>query len=218
VRAGCSNRAVWPVGHGTEDAIVARMFRHRTGTVMTLFGTTYVILWLVVLIQGILVLLLVHRLTQVRPAGGFIQPLPSELPIGGRAPEFSGIDVRSGSVLTSSILRGRITVLLFVSPECSGCKRLVYDLVSVSASLLDGVIVVCHGTMQSCAAALAQLAARVPILCADQARGLSEYKVSGLPVSVVINPDWTVADVRRPNSADHVVEALSPTPSVRSVA
>jgi hypothetical protein len=185
---------------------------------MTIFGMTYVILWLVVLIQGVLVLLLVHRLTQVRPAGGFLQPLPSELPNGSRAPEFSGIDIRSGSILTSSILHGRITVLLFVSPECSGCARLVHDLVSLEASLLEGVIVVCHGATQSCADALSRLAARVPILRAEQARGFSDYKVSGLPVSVTINPNWTIADVRRPTSADHLLETLSPMQPTRSVA
>ncbi len=75
------------------------------------------------------------------------------LPRGVEAPDFTATDVRSLTPVHLRALQGRPKVLIFLSPTCLACKELIPHLNAVARERKKDFhwLIVCYGTMDSCA-------------------------------------------------------------------
>lgn len=122
--------------------------------------------------------------------------LPAGLPIGLRAPHFELPDTRGETVsLASLCARGRPVVLLFMSPGCGPCIRLMPEIARWHATFGDRVTlaVVSNGVEGS--EELAEYAAvgDVTVLLQEGQEIADTYRVQATPKAVVVGPDGKIA-------------------------
>ena len=170
------------------------------------FIASYIALWLLVTFLSLVAIGLLREVTVLRRS--FVQTGfqgDSPLEIGSRAPHFSRLEVRTGQKTTSDIFHGRLNLIVFVTPQCSICRRLVGALRALSGRRLFSIVTVCRGRLEDCRGLGETLPAEVPLLF-DENGDLSElYGVSGYPVSVVVDGDRRVrgyAYPREPRDLD----------------
>ncbi len=91
----------------------------------TMWIACYVMLWLLVLGEGILILALARQIgvlhNRLAPTGARITNVGLEL--GAEAPRFSERDLR-GNLVTLGVQYNKPTMLIFISPNCSACSEL----------------------------------------------------------------------------------------------
>lgn len=125
-------------------------FRADEGATIGLgFSVTYIALWVVMLLQGLLILALLQRLEKLRQLIERGGSLGTRLPVGSSAPGFSGTDW-FGKQTSLTDLDGRAGVVLFLSPSCSVCKGLAESIGSF-ADDLPPIIAFCLGEREACA-------------------------------------------------------------------
>jgi hypothetical protein len=108
---------------------------------------TFVALWLLVVMIGLLVLgtlrrivPILERLESYTPAMS-ADALPRGLPLGASVPEFEG-ERATGGQFGPSDLRGSPSFVLFLSDECRPCARFVRDLAKGRVPELGAKLVV----------------------------------------------------------------------------
>lgn len=119
--------------------------------------------------------------------------LPRGLPIGLRAPEFELPDVRGETVsLHSLCVRGRPVVLVFISPDCGPCIRLLPELARWKAALADHVTfaVLSNGGPQR-APVTEQLrtAGDFIALVQDEHEVADTYRVKATPAAIIVTTE-----------------------------
>lgn len=174
------------------------------------FLASYIVLWVLVLFQGLLVLALLRQLAQLQrlvERGGLLGE--GWLSTGSQAPEFVGRDFRTGRHISSSDLEGRGGVLLFLSPECAICKQLANNLSLLTANGLPPVIVFCQGGEQACARLMKGLDLRVPLVCGDAEDIASRYGVQGSPTAVIVDRERKVRGYGHPANVEDLMRLLS---------
>ncbi|HMA36924.1 MAG TPA: redoxin domain-containing protein [Chloroflexia bacterium] len=92
---------------------------------------SFIALWIIVIGEGVLILLLYRQLgiLYLGTAAGVSR---DGLPVGSTAPEFALPDAE-GHVQSLSSYRGRNVLLLFGSPQCDPCRRLLPGLQEFAA-------------------------------------------------------------------------------------
>ena len=93
------------------------------------FTTSYIGLWAFTLFLTLVAIGLLREVTDLRHSiitTGLNRTTP--LVIGSRAPRFSALNAHSKETVTSDVLNGKATLLLFLSPHCSICHALVRNL------------------------------------------------------------------------------------------
>jgi methylamine dehydrogenase accessory protein MauD len=126
-----------------------------------------------------------------------IGALPAGLPVGLRAPGFELPDVHGETVTLASLCaRGRPVVLLFTSPGCGPCVRLVPELARWNTALAERVtfVVVSNGgaDRESIVEELGG-AADFTMLVQEEHEVADRYRVIATPTAVVVDPDGTIA-------------------------
>lgn len=87
---------------------------------------SYVVLWGVVLFQGLVIFILLRQLGVMYL--GTAQGVANDgLPIGDRAPDFTASGLE-GQDISLADFRGRPLLLVFGSPNCVPCRQLIPDL------------------------------------------------------------------------------------------
>lgn len=174
------------------------------------FFVSYVAIWLLVLFQGLLVLALLRQLAELRrlvESGG--AQGEDRLPVGSPAPEFEGLDARSGRRVDSHSLNGRGGVLIFLSPECGTCKDLADGLWRPAMDGLPPIITFCQGGQQSCASFVRRLGPEVHVLRDDADEAATRYHVSGSPTAVVIDGEQKIRGYGHPQNVEDLKRLLS---------
>lgn len=88
-----------------------------------IFYVSYVALWILLLVQGVL-LLLVYRHFGLAALGTVEGVQRDGLPVGELAPTFSGVSMQ-GDTINWEPASGRTHFLAFVSAECTPCARIL---------------------------------------------------------------------------------------------
>lgn len=97
---------------------------------------TYAALWIVVILQGILILIVLQQLAVIRQLSETARTeIGNQLPIGTPAPAFLGLSVSSGRNLDLKRMDAQGGILLFLSTECAVCQELAEG-VGLSSNLV----------------------------------------------------------------------------------
>jgi len=152
------------------------------------FMASYTALWLLVAFLALVAIGLLQQVTTLRRTlaeAGFRQYTP--LVIGSVAPAFSAIDGHSGKKRTSNTLYSRTSLVVFVSPQCSTCRSLVYSLPSQSEADSYSIVTVCKGNESECRDFLDRLDPGMPFLFDSDGEIGELYGVSSYPTAVVVD-------------------------------
>lgn len=170
---------------------------------------SYVALWALVVFQGLLILVLLRQLAELRrlaAQGG----LPSEdlLPAGSPAPDFAGRDLRSGLHVSSRDLDGRGGVILFLS-ACDVCKKLADNLRQGPTKDLPPIVAFCQGGEGSCAGIVKGLAPEVPLLLESAEKTAARYRVNSSPTAVVVDGKRRIRGYGHPENVEDLKRLLA---------
>jgi hypothetical protein len=182
---------------------------------LDLFHISYIAVWVLVLFQGFLTLALLRRLEELRDLvkqsrGGGIEEGSQEddfLPIGSSAPEFAGLDARSGKPIGIHNLDGG-GVLLFLSSGCRLCRGLAESLGQIPLKGLPPIIAVCREGKEAAMFFGKRLSENFPIMSEGAEETAKLYGVSGYPTSVVIGPERTVRAYGQPNDVESLRDLI----------
>jgi len=170
----------------------------------TVFYLSYAALWVLLLLQGVL-LLLVYRHLGLMVMGTAEGVQRDGLRVGELAPALTGV-TSSGERVVWDPKAGGAQLVLFASPDCRPCAQ-IFPYVSQLATARDGRALPVVAVTVGAQAAVARLEDkfRPPFLCfADEgSQGLSRYRVRVTPFGFVVSEDGRVlakglcSDVRR---------------------
>jgi hypothetical protein len=183
-----------------------------------MFGSTYVMLWGVVLLQGFILVVLARQMVILRGQVAPGVPERSPLPLQSRAPEFQALDMRSGRRVQSVELHGMRTVLCFLSADCHTCRSVAAGFSHIPLQSTHGLVVYCTATAERCRTLLAAAPATLPVLMRDDADVAELFQLSGFPTAVVLDEQWRVAAFRSITGVEELLAELSDPRSSQAAA
>jgi len=171
--------------------------------------TSQVALWVLVIVQGLILVGLTRTVYQLQQSGGGFEPSPSdsERLVGRRAPEFVAVDV-FGQPLASSDLWGRLTAMLFVSPLCSNCAVTLEELEGLKTKVNGNVVVVCLANTEECRSVAEDYQLSVPVVADPDEQIAKLYDVKGTPAAVLVGKGGRILQYGRPSRADDLEEMM----------
>lgn len=177
-------------------------------------GVVDAALWIIVSFQALLAISLLQQLSELRRvAGGLPSAVPmEELPTGTLAPRFRATDIRSGAIVPVDLFDSG-GVLLFLTPGCSTCKKLVAHVAKRRGNLTAPLMVVCQGTAAGCR----DLVARHNDIewVVEDSNIARRFHVNGAPTMVLLGEGRRIVRYASPRSADDFVKIVaSETPFV----
>lgn len=163
------------------------------------FYLSYAALWILVVLHSLVLLGVVRIAYQLQQNGAMGHSVG--MSVGQEAPEFSVADL-TGTLINSANFAGRLTALLFVSPDCSSCTEVLRDDMAYLKHKAQGhVIVVCRAGRQACLQLAEQFGLDVPVV-ADEKEHISHlYRISTVPTTVLIN-DNRIQSYGQPNGQE----------------
>lgn len=174
-----------------------------------MLSLTYSLLWILAIFQGLAILVLIHKLADLKRLAEYGKfAALNRIPAGRTAPQFSAFDVRSGIEVESASFVGARALLLMLSSECGTCRRIIGDLAR-SEDSLEGLIVCWTGSRHACQAAASNLSSCVPVLQRDDTAFESMFGVSSYPTAILINERWAISSYRYPSNSKNVFDYLS---------
>ncbi|MFL5910182.1 MAG: TlpA family protein disulfide reductase [Gaiellaceae bacterium] len=171
----------------------------------TAFYIAFGALSVVVIFQTLVVLGLTRALHAIQSAS----PPPAEGRAleGQPAPQFSATAL-SGAIVDNQSFAGRLTALLFVSPDCGTCNVTLSELEALKAKTFDSVIVMCRSTDDKCAQLVDTYRITSPVIV-DHGLELSRlFHVAGAPTAVLIDAEGHVQAYGEPMSPDELEDVL----------
>jgi len=126
---------------------------------------------------------------------GTAAPSSSALPLGSAAPEFELKDLR-GERVSLSRFRGRRVLLVFFSPQCGYCARVVPDLAALPVDATGDAplpVVVTSGEVGANRRLMAEHDVRCPVLVQAQNELAVRYSVTGTPMGYLIDEHGRIA-------------------------
>jgi peroxiredoxin len=179
---------------------------------MSILATTsQVALWVLVILQGMILLGLTRALHRLQEGGGGgirpSTPSDSERLVGKRAPEFVAVDV-FGQPVASSDLWGKTTAMLFVSPLCSNCAVTLDELEGLKVKANGNVVVVCLAGTDECRSLAEDYQLSVPVVADPDERITKQYEVNHTPTAVLVGKGGRVLQYGRPGRADDLEEMM----------
>jgi AhpC/TSA family len=176
------------------------------------FFVSYFVAWILVVFQGLLILALLKQLSELKQLVELKGvPGADRLPVGTEAPEFKGLDLRSGRPITTQIFEGQGGALLFLSPECGSCVDVANGLHQPALSGLPPILTVCQGNESSCASFINRLGMEVYTLRDDDNEVATRYRIDGSPTAIIINPDVTIRAYGHPQTIEDLKRLLGRT-------
>lgn len=165
----------------------------------TILIVSQVLLWLVALFNLLLTFALIRR---INAASAARHKLPDMLSIGQTAPAFAARTL-AGDQVTHADYADRATVLLFISPGCASCHKLLptFHLLEPRArqSGID-LILVSDGDLENTRTMADERNIRLPLLVAPskETSFFRDYKIHGTPSYCFIDEQGIVQSVGHP--------------------
>lgn len=167
------------------------------------FYLTYLVLWALVALQGVILLGVVRTLYAVRSRGA-----TDAVYQGDEAPAFRAATVRGESVESSQWL-GQLTAFLFVSPNCASCMLTLDELEALKTKASGNVVVICRGRHDECLELTMQHSLSIPVLI-DEEYGISErFGITETPTAVLVNADGRIASTGQPDRSGRFGDSLA---------
>lgn len=152
---------------------------------------SYVALWLLATIEGVL-LFLVYRhfgLTSMATAAGHER---DGLPIGESAPAISGLSL-GGKQITRQPEAGRAHILVFGSPDCQPCRRILPSLNRLAVAKVGAdLTLVIWADYQRAMTVRDLLHEDVPCVVEVGTEAVNAYRVKVAPFAFVIGKDGRI--------------------------
>jgi hypothetical protein len=163
---------------------------------------SYIAIWLLVLFQGLIIIALLRELAELRPLAKRGATRDEELAVGSVAPHFASTDRSTGRKLDIYSVNEQGGVLLFVSPTCRVCRRLVGNLQLPVMQALPSIFVWCEGGDQACAEYARQLPSEIHFLMDGAEATAARYHVSAFPTAVVVDRNHIVRGYAHPKNVE----------------
>lgn len=173
------------------------------------FYISYAVLWVLVVLSSAVVLGLVRLVSQLQHANVSANDTTVGLKTGQVAPTFQAPDL-SGMPIDSKDFAGRLSALLFVSPNCPSCTASLYEMEALSSKAQGSVTVVCQAGHDDCVrlAATHRLDVRT---IADEDEAISRlFGISSFPTAVLINESGHIQSYGHPKR-EELEEVLEET-------
>jgi peroxiredoxin len=174
------------------------------------FASSYIALWVWAIFQGLLtlavfrqVLTLETRSAKWRESGG------DGLPVGSRAPEFSGVDIHTGQLKSLASFHGRLGVILFLATQCSVCRQLARSFQRTSPDSLPPLLAVCTGNEEEGANMGKRLGSHIPLLVQGATEIMELYRVFSYPSVVIVDGERTILAYRGVSNAEHLRQTVA---------
>lgn len=173
----------------------------------SIFYVSYGLLWVLVVLQSLVLLGLLRTVYRSNAEPALERPEATNgYLIGEPAPEFTAVDV-TGARIDETALAGRLTALLFVSPDCLTCTATLDELEALNAKVKGNVMVVCRGTRAECVKLGELYGLKVPVIL-DEDREVSErFDVRATPTAVLVGRNGRIQTYGQPMRAEEL-EAL----------
>jgi peroxiredoxin len=162
----------------------------------TPFYLSYAALWILVVFQSLLLLGMVRIVYQLQKSG--VTSNSNALSQGQEAPLFSAVDL-SGTAIGGADFAGKITALLFVTPDCPACViSLEKDLDYLQYKAQGNLIVICKAIREECVRLAERYEITVPVVADEDESISSLYRISSVPTVVLIDADGRVQSYGQP--------------------
>jgi len=165
---------------------------------------TYIVLWGLVLFQGLVIFVLMRQLGIIYL--GTAQGVARDgIAAGQRAPDFTLPDL-SGVVRTLEGFRGRSLLLVFGSTSCAPCRGLVPDLnvfAQTHAAELDALFAI-RGTPNESQRFVDELGLQVPVGIFNDEELPEKYKTRVTPFAFIIDGEGVVRSKGLANNMSHL--------------
>lgn len=166
------------------------------------FSLSYGALWALVIFQSLVLVGLVKTVVSSvkRSDPGTDEPAAPEL-TGHPVPEFLAVDLL-GNEIRSKDLMGRVTALLFVSPDCASCAVTLRDFEGLRTKMNGSIVVICVSQRERCESLSHHYAFDVPVI-SDPNRTLSDlFDISAPPTAVIVGPEGRIERYGHPMGAE----------------
>jgi methylamine dehydrogenase accessory protein MauD len=163
---------------------------------------SYVVLWAVVLFQGVVIFVVLRQLGQMYL--GTAQGVARDgLAVGERAPDFTLPNVEGGLISLSGSLP---LLAVFGSPSCAPCRGLIPDLNAFARERRGelNVLFLSRGDVEENRRFAAELDVRVPLAILSDGALADRYKARVTPFAFVIDADGIVRAKGLANNRDHL--------------
>jgi peroxiredoxin len=170
------------------------------------FGLSYAALWIVVILQGVILLGVVRMVYQLQRVG--VSRLGNQR--GDEAPEFSAVDL-TGTMIRSVEFAGHLTALLFVSPSCRACSTTLAEMDALSYKTDGNMMVICQAERGDCIQLAAKYQLSVPTIVDDDRRISNLFSVATVPTAVLINEENHIHSYGHPMRGEEFEEMLDET-------
>jgi peroxiredoxin len=182
------------------------------------FYFSYAALWILVVLQGLILLGLVRVVYQLQRAGD-AAPADSNvvgLQSGQIAPGFNTVDL-SGTPISSNDLADRLTALLFVSPNCPSCVVTLYELEALNYKTQGNVIVICRAGREECAQLVERHKLNARTIADEDEQISRRFGVASFPKAVLIGEGYRVKSYGSPDRRE-IEELLDKAPETETEA
>jgi methylamine dehydrogenase accessory protein MauD len=176
---------------------------------MDAFGASYVVLWTLVIAEGVAIFVLLRAVGSIF-LGGREAIERDGLPLGAVAPPFEAHDAAGRPVQLAHLL-GRWSVLIFASPSCGICRELLPTVQSLSRDLggAADISVLLRGEVEDARLMQESLAGPIRILAIGRNGIAQRYRVRVSPYAQVLDASGRVRAKGLVNTRDHVEHLLS---------
>lgn len=169
------------------------------------FVLSYVALWVLVVLQGVILLGLTRALYELRQRDQGADPTSFQgLPV----PDFTAVDL-SGQPVSAASLAGEPAVLLFVSPNCQSCMVTLAELKALTSDPRRGLVVVCHAGDDDCRRLAANYQLTVPVVVDEDGEVMKRFGISGTPTAVRISADSVIESHGSPMRGEDLERLLA---------
>lgn len=169
-------------------------------------------LWVAVVVEGLAICALLYknnRLLEIAAAG------VSHQAVGMPAPSFRATDLRTGAVVSNDQFVGSRTFLLFVTPACPSCQRLMVelnDMYHAGVGQAGTLLAFCDGSSRACVDAFLDNLHRhngMALLTEYDAKLADLFGVRALPALVEVDRAWHIAAYSYPSTWENMRGIIS---------
>lgn len=170
-----------------------------------LFYTSYIALWVLVAFHTLVLLELVPRIETIRARGAEGDPLPMEdgsdlLVTGDAAPTIQAPELPTMRIVNSRSWLGEPSLLVFVSPSCTGCVEIADELRATRGQSSRRLVAVCRGEPSQCAQFAETYLPGIQVLIDETGEIAKQFRVHRTPTAVSLDDKLRVLRYGFPRS------------------